>query len=296
MFIVHQRGNQIHAGNLSLLFLREIIIEAVLLIKLMVRLHQPLHLKNQVAENLQPADAVEVFRLIKMVLSRIHQPFDKPVCLRIRISRISCNPCEEIAAHLRPGFHDGPEVLFPLQISVHQIAHRLAHRHRAVAVAELPVVVQLKEAPHGMVPDRKRIYHRVGIVDVLPEERIKSVFVYTGAVHSAMEASEASAFKRKLPQVNQLAASRQPFHKAPDHRGQRLVFQRRIIIRNQGHAERPPVFCLLHIRSGDPRKWRPLLHRRRLAEAMPDVPEHIAEELPCFFLPFLRKKILHIRG
>ena len=54
-----------------------------------------------------------------------------------------------------------------IQIAADKIAHRHTDGDRAMTVAEIPIVVHLKQRAHGMIPDGKGIDDRLGGLDLI---------------------------------------------------------------------------------------------------------------------------------
>ena len=61
------------------------------------------------------------------------------------------------SAHLGAGLQQEPKVLLLRVFAFNQVTERRPHRHRPVAVAELPVVVHLEAGAHRMVLDAKGV-------------------------------------------------------------------------------------------------------------------------------------------
>ena len=78
------------------------------------------------------------------------------------VTLIVCDPGEIIAADLAPALDQCLKVRLPVERPGDEIAHRLSHGHRAVAVTELSVVKHLEKGAHGMISDGIGINNRVG--------------------------------------------------------------------------------------------------------------------------------------
>ena len=189
----------------------------------MILPHHSLHLKDQIPENLKPADTIEILGRRILVPDRVNQSMRQLIDFTIRIMLIRSDPCQKIAPHFGSRLDQRAKILLLIQISVNEIAHRLTHRHCAMPVAELPVIIELEPIPHRMIPDRKSINHRVRVINMRTQEIIKPVFIDTLPVRCTVETSQASARKRELPKINDLALPRKSLPESLDHTQKRAI-------------------------------------------------------------------------
>ena len=76
------------------------------------------------------------------------------------------NTGEEVVADLCPGFHYGLQIEFPAVIAADQIAYRHTDSDRAVAIAELAVIIHFKAGTHGVVTNGKCIDHCICLLNI----------------------------------------------------------------------------------------------------------------------------------
>ena len=295
LLVLHHGAHQIHGGDPAPMLLGEIVVEAVRPIEPVIGPHEPLHLVDQIPEDLEAAHAEEVFGLLIVVFHGVGQRLGQLVDLLFRGVFVPGDPRQVVAAHLGPGLHEHPKIILPAEGPVHQIPHGLAHGHRAVAVAELAVVVQLEPIAHGMVPDPVGIDDGVGGLDVLPKIPVKAVLMDADPVGGAMEAAQAPAPEGEGPKVHHPALVGEPRPEPVDHSPQGVV----PALLPVGDDHHPAGLFLRPRRrlSGhDGHKGQLLSIPPRLPVALLYLPEHEAEEGPGLPPSPLREQVLHVRG
>ena len=174
-----------------------------------------------------------------------------------------------------------------------EIAHRHTHRHGAVTVAELSVIVELERSAHRVILDRKGVNDRFRLLQILAQEAVEIIVIHAFARNRAVEAAETTALEGIFADIDHAALSRQNRLKASDHTCELRVVLFHIgddhdvtlfFIRNRFGNVRGNMACCEH----DGRKGFVRLVFR--------APQNEVHEIPCFLSALFAEKIIHIRG
>ena len=173
-----QGAYQTHLPDAFFLFLREII-DPVGFVELVVRLHQPLHDVDQVAEDFHAAYAVEVGRPGEFVLHGEGQILCHALNGSGGILFVGGDAAQVIAAHLAAALHNHLKIGFIAVVAADEIGNGCAVGYRAVAVAELAVVKALEAGVGVVIGDGEGIDKGIRRLNGVAQERVKAVLIDT---------------------------------------------------------------------------------------------------------------------
>lgn len=81
------------------------------------------------------------------------------------------------AAHLRPRFYDGLQILFTAEIAADEAARAHADGDGSVSVAELTIIEHLKAGTRGMIADGKGVNDGICGLNLVSEIPVEAVGV-----------------------------------------------------------------------------------------------------------------------
>ena len=244
--------------------------------ELVVGPHQTAHHVDEVPEDLHSAHTEEVLR---RGVSGLHRPAEgggETVYGRVGIGLVGGHAGEIVAAHLGAGLQQEPKVLLLRVFAFNQVTERRPHRHRPVAVAELPVVVHLEAGAHRMVLDAKGVEDGVVLVDGVPKVIVETVLVGALPRRGAAEAADAAALEREVLDVDDVALIGKHGYETVDHPLQ-------------------PVISGEKVRDDDSAPFR-LLLRHGLGRRFGQLPQRKIEPVLRLLPSFLFQEIVHVGG
>ena len=126
----------------------------------------------------------------------------KLINFHIGLTLICCNVCKVITACLATCFDHCLKVMLSFIWSGNKIAYRHSHSYGSMPITKVSVIIHLESSSHGMVRNYKCIHYGITFLNIIPQERIKAIFVYTFFRNSTTKTPKASSPKRILADIH----------------------------------------------------------------------------------------------